>query len=577
MKVFLFSLFFILFSMSEEFNLKAAPNSGTLLNFESELSDFKKLPKVIPKSTDLFNGDPVENGEKILVKGYRLIGKKNGIADEELLEVLKEEVDKELTFAEIQLVAKKIQDYFRNKGYFLTQAFIPEQEVKDGIIEIFISEGKLDSKNPYELKKKELRLKDSIPVSYFTKSLNGKITMERLERAILNLNDVPGITAKVSLKKGEEPYSSRIVIEAEEDPIISAEINMDNYGNRYTGEKRTNGTLRVNNPTKIGDQIIFSKTYSTSKNFDLNGFSYNFPIGREGLRAGLNINDLNYKIAKELKTDPMSKGDAQTFSVKIDYPLIRSSKRSLFISQNFSKKYYYNETTGVATSDKDIESTSSKVNLLNVDNFFNSGYSQFSIEQTFGELDLSGLTSDFNSDQASSGAKTHGNFNKSYFQFLRLQRIVDDLDLQVFAAAQFSNKNLDSSEKFTLGGISGIRAYPSGEASGDEGKKISYDLKYDLSKYSFINKTDTIVTVFYDYGNIKQYYNTLGINLTTPNKYSLKGWGVSLDLINLGKFGLKIGWADSLSGNPGRTSSGNNSDGKDNSSRYWFQGFIKLK
>ena len=127
-KVYLFSLFFILFSMSEEFNLKAAPNSGTLLNFESELSDFKKLPKVIPKSTDLFNGDPVENGEKILVKGYRLIGKKNGIADEELLEVLKEEVDKELTFAEIQLVAKKIQDYFRNKGYFLTQAFIPEQE-----------------------------------------------------------------------------------------------------------------------------------------------------------------------------------------------------------------------------------------------------------------------------------------------------------------------------------------------------------------------------------------------------------------------------------------------------------------
>ena len=102
-------------------------------------------------------------------------------------------------------------------------------------------------------------------------------------------------------------------------------------------------------------------------------------------------------------------------------------------------------------------------------------------------------------------------------------------------------------------------------------------MKFDATEYSFIPKTDMFFSVFYDYGNIKQYNNLLGINLTTPNKYSLKGWGVSLDLVNTKKYGLKIGWADSLSGNPGRTSSGNNSDGKDNSSRYWFQGFIKLK
>ena len=38
---------------------------------------------------------------------------------------------------------------------------------------------------------------------------------------------------------------------------------------------------------------------------------------------------------------------------------------------------------------------------------------------------------------------------------------------------QLSSKNLDSSEKFTLGGIGGVEAYPSGEASGDEGRKIS--------------------------------------------------------------------------------------------------------
>ena len=573
------TLFFILFIflLIKSFHLLAAPNSGSLLHFENELNNLKELPKIIPKETNVINGEPIQNGGRILVKGFRLVGKKNGISDEELLEILEEEVDKELTFSEIQLVAKRVQDFYRNKGYFLAQAFIPEQEVKEGIIEIFISEGNLDSKEPYELKKNNLRLKDNIPVSYFIKSLNGKLTMQNLERAILNLNDVPGIKAKVSLKKGDDRYSSKVVIEAEEEPILSANANIDNYGNRYTGQNRMTGTLYVNNPSQAGDQIIYRKTYSTTKNFDLSSVSYNFPIGRDGLRAGLSINDLDYKISKELKTEPMSKGDAQTFSINMKYPVVRSTKRSLIISQDFSKKYLYNETTGVVSSDKEIESFKTNIHIQHIDNFLNGGYSQLSFDQSFGVLDLSGSTSDLNTDQSSTGAKTDGNYNKTYIQFFRIQRIVDKLDLYIVAAAQIANKNLDSSEKFTLGGISGIRAFPAGEASGDEGKKISYDLKYDASEYSFFSKTDTFVTLFYDYGNIKQYNNLLGINLTTPNKYSLKGWGIFLDIISSNKYGFKLGWADSLSGNPGRTSSGNNSDGKDNSSRYWFLGSIKLK
>ena len=47
----------------------------------------------------------------------------------------------------------------------MAQAFIPEQEVKEGIIEIFITEGKLDGKEPFELKKNNLRLKDNLPIS----------------------------------------------------------------------------------------------------------------------------------------------------------------------------------------------------------------------------------------------------------------------------------------------------------------------------------------------------------------------------------------------------------------------------
>ncbi|MAJ24610.1 MAG: hypothetical protein CMP36_03775 [Rickettsiales bacterium] len=77
-----------------KFEYKLAPNSGSLLNFERELNNLNKLQKVILKETNFINGGSILNGEKILVKGLRLLRKKNRVRDDELLEVLRDQVDK---------------------------------------------------------------------------------------------------------------------------------------------------------------------------------------------------------------------------------------------------------------------------------------------------------------------------------------------------------------------------------------------------------------------------------------------------------------------------------------------------
>ena len=65
--------------------------------------------------------------------------------------------------------------------------------------------------------------------------MNGKDTIKTLKRLILNLNDVLGAKAKVSLTKGKDLYSSRIIIEAKEAPILTDYLNTDNYDNKYVG------------------------------------------------------------------------------------------------------------------------------------------------------------------------------------------------------------------------------------------------------------------------------------------------------------------------------------------------------
>ena len=105
--------FTILFCLLlKSFYLNAVPNSGTLLNFENELNKFNKLPKIIPDESNFINGEPVQNGERLLVKGFRLVGKKNGISDAEILEILKEEINKELTFSENSADCEKSSGFF---------------------------------------------------------------------------------------------------------------------------------------------------------------------------------------------------------------------------------------------------------------------------------------------------------------------------------------------------------------------------------------------------------------------------------------------------------------------------------
>ena len=558
-------------------NSYSVPNAGSLLNFEEELRKVNILPVQVPEGKELINGVSGQNGEKIEVKNFKFDGQTNGFTDEELTAVIQDLIGKSLSFDDIQKAAKRIQNFYRDEGYFLAQVYIPEQEVKNGIIIIYISEGKLDSKQPFEIKKNNLRLREGVSESYFIEGMKGKFTQKGLERAILNFNEVPGIDAKVTLRPGKDAYSTSIVIDANEGPALTGSIFLDNYGNRYTGQNRATGTVFINNPTKIGDQITFNMITAPTGNFSLNKLGYNFPIGRDGMRGTLSFNQLKYKIGKDLKTSPQSKGDAFTYTANVKYPLLRSAERALLILAGYNLKDMYNETTGVETSEKTIESFDSSILLQNIDNIFLGGYMQALLKQSFGELDLSGSSTDLSSDQGSSGAKTDGSFSKTYIQFLRIQRIVERLDLQILGSMQLASQNLDSSEKFTLGGIGGIRAFPSGEASGDEGRKVSIDLRYKPNS-SYINLFDNMqYGLFYDYGNIKQYKDLLNISMTTSNKYSLKGWGAFLDMFSGNDYSLKLGVADSISGNPGKTSSGNNSDGKDDTWRYWFLGVYNLK
>jgi hemolysin activation/secretion protein len=564
-------LIFFIFLISSTGYAQVTPDAGRILNQENDRQKSKEIPKQIPKSLleKSKKKDIKSSEEKTLIKSFKFEGDIKAFKVSDLQNLLLDLNGKSLTFDQMQLAADRIKDFYNAKGFFLAQAIIPKQEIKDGVLIILINEGKLDSKEPYKINKKDLRISEQRVKAYMDDALKDNFLKESVERGLLNINDNPGVKTSLTLEPGIDPGSTKMILDVNEGPLVQGSASFDNYGNRYTGDLRATASVDFNNPTGIGDQIGILGTKAIEGDLELKKIFYNFPIGTDGLRAGAFYSVVDFKIGKELKTNPISTGKAENANLNLKYPIYRSTAESLLTNFNYDKKYLYNTNAGSVTSDKELDNYTLGFTYQKIDQFIGGGYTQASINFTRGDLDLSKVPSSLSGDQGTSGYKTNGSFNKQNIQLSRIQQLPEKFTLNFVGDAQFASKNLDTSEKMSLGGPSGVRAYPTGEASGDEGYRYSLDLRYNLGNFPYFG--DITPLIFYDYGRIKQYKNKeVSTSTVTNNEYSLSGYGFGLEAVNSNNFSLKFIAAHTNGGNPGASTQGNDSDGRSNDTRYWI-------
>jgi len=126
-------------------------------------------------------------------------------------------------------------------------------------------------------------------------------------------------------------------------------------------------------------------------------------------------------------------------------------------------------------------------------------------------------------DQGPGGPRTAGQFTKLSIEAQRTQFWPGGLNLQTTLQGQIASKNLASAEKMSLGGPSGVRGYPVGEAVGDSGAILGLELRYPLG--ATLAGAPVSLAAFYDVGTVtfNQQGNPLG-----PNQVTLDSAGVGL-------------------------------------------------
>lgn len=424
------------------------------------------------------------------------------------------------SLSQLEAGAARITAYYRKRGYFLANAYIPEQEIQNGVLNIAVLEGSLDQVKLNN----SARVSDEKVLSHL-KSLNTGEALQKseIDRQLLLLRGTVGVDkVRASLQGGSKAGTSDLLIETTPSAPYNGSIQLSNHGNRYTGEYQLGVSLHINSPLKTGDQLTMR---AVGSNGDLlyGRLAYQMPVGGDGLRIGAAYSRNRYQLGKEFESLD-AYGTSETAGLFATYPLILSQTSSLFGALTYeNKKLNDRMDTVFANTDKQVQLVSVGLSGERQDVVYGGGRISFDAMMYAGHLNMDAAARLIDAGSAHS----NGDFVKATYMLNRLQRITDQDTLSMTLSGQWAGNNLNSSEKFSLGGAYGVRAYPQGEASGDAGNMLNLELAHYFTP-------QLRGVLFYDYGNIRINRDDF---LAADNTRTLSGAGIG---INASLFRLQL-------------------------------------
>ena len=507
------------------------PDSGRLLQGVKPLPELPGKPvSPLPQESTPPPALQAPQGLKIPVKGFRITGIR-AFAEGELIALVQDGVGHELTLDELNSLAQRITSFYRKNGYLLARAYIPAQTIRDGVVEIAVLEGRLG----------QVRLDNSSAVS--ASVLNSQLSPlesgqavqgESLERQLLLMSDLPGVEVRSTLRPGASVGTSDLDVKVTGTERFTGSLDVDNYGDRFTGDLRAGITANVNNALGRGD--LFSvRAIDSGPGFSYARFAWQTPLAGNGLKAGTAWSDLHYRLQKDFA--PLgAHGSAEVGTLWLSYPFLRSLRANLNGQLAYDHKTLDDRIDSNAiVADRALDVWTLGVSAVRQDAFGGGGITDFTASLTAGHLNLGLGAAAF--DQSAVGLHTQGNYGKVLYNIARLQRITTGLALYAAFSGQQASKNLDSSEKFSLGGAYGVRAYPVGEAAGDDVWLANAELRWTPPGYQ-----DVQLFAFVDSGGSRIRHSPLASD--TNNERHLAGEGIGLAWGRFGNFALRaaIAW-----------------------------------
>ncbi len=414
-----------------------------------------------------------KDAEKIFVKRFTVEGA--GLIDEQTIRPLIEPFEnRRLSLQEISDAAEKITGAYRQRGYLIAYAFVPVQEIKDDTVAIKVIEGRIGDisvsgnkrySNRFIVKHLEQVRKDP------------SLKEDRLERAILLLNEYPALNVKTSLRAGKKPGTTDILATASDKRYISMGLGYDNFGASTISKHRASLSLEAGSLIVDGDLLMLRGVTGLDR-IDFNRLSYGraeylIPVNHNGTRLGVYYADNVYEAGEYLIPLDIN-GKAHTAGVYLTHPFIKQRDRALEVRAGFDYKDTYDYMLDSLNSKDNVRSLNVGASYTFFDNF--KGRNAISVTWHQGIPYLFGGTGRDGTGTSRLGAS--GGFTKFTGDIARTQMIGEYSYALFRASGQLSGEELFSVEQFGIGGMGTVRGFDPSMYSGDSGYILGAELYF---------------------------------------------------------------------------------------------------
>ncbi|MCD8515715.1 MAG: ShlB/FhaC/HecB family hemolysin secretion/activation protein [Burkholderiaceae bacterium] len=476
-------------------------------------------------------------------------------------------LNRPIQFKDLQEATNVVADTYAKEGW-LARAFIPRQDITEGTVRIHIIEAVYGGSKIQG----EFNHAPSWLVQGTVDGQNAEgdvLSLTDVERGLLLADDLPGVSVVGSLTAGENTQETDVLISVEDTPWITGRVQIDNQGNKSTGENEISLNAAINGLTGHADQLTAYGLYTEGLSFVSVGYS--IPLNYSGLRLAASYSTLGYRIVDSAlfaSGQDRGTGFANTWGFEATQPIVRSRNTNVYARLGYTNKLFDNRIGQVTTSEYTVDVVSLGITATHLDSFGGGGYTTLTLNPSIGNVDY-GQSPDVivSNESVAATSQTNGQYAKLRYGLSRQQNLPANFSLYANWRGQIASKNLDSSERFYLGGPYGVRAYPNNEGGGAQGNLLSLELRYNLMP-------ELQFAAFYDVGNVQVNKFNDHVAAADPNNGTLQGAGLSVSWTAPYNIIVNATWAFRIGNNPFTDDPSQNQDGSSSSNRFWLNASI---
>lgn len=243
-----------------------------------------------------------------------------------------------LSLQEFNQIIKGISNLYLEEGYVTSRAYVQPQNIKDGILDILVLEGKLESIISFENESKltERQLRWAFPTE-----ADRPLNLRDLEQGLENLNRLRQNRASMDLEPGEQPGHTQLRVKNTSGRSLSGGAGINNSGSDATGEILANLYASWDNPTGSNDNLYLSISDSVdapsgaqSRSYSAN---YSIPYGYSLIRLSASYFDYQQRVAGSV-ADFTTSGSSASQSLSFDYLTYRGQRDKLIFTSALVRK-----------------------------------------------------------------------------------------------------------------------------------------------------------------------------------------------------------------------------------------------